>query len=201
MIRNGYLFDKICDIENIKFAHYNAQKGKKHYKEVKMINAHPDKYLIQIQDMLKNRAFRNSKYEIMTRKTDNGKVREIFKLPYFPDRIIHHCILQIVGPLWLKSLIRDTYSSIKGRGIHDGVKRIKSALRDLDNTKYCLKMDVKKFYPSIDNEILKQIVRRKIKDKTILWLLDEIINSTKGVPIGNYLSQHFGNLYLSSYDH
>jgi len=201
MKRYGNLYEKVYDIENIRFAHKNARKGKRHYSEVKMIDSNPDKYLKQIQEILKNKTFRNSEYTIMNRKMDSGKIREIFKLPYFPDRIIHHCIMQIIGQIWFKSLIRDTYSSIKNRGIHDGVKRIKIALRDKENTKYCLKFDVKKYYPSIDNEILKKIVRKKIKDKNFLWLLDEIINSTKGIPIGNYLSQYFGNLYLSSFDH
>ena len=62
-------------------------------------------------------------------------------------------------------------------------------------------MDISKYYPSIDNTILKEVIRRKIKDKNLLYLLDEIIDSTKGVPIGNYLSQYFGNLYLSELDH
>lgn len=201
MKRFGNLYEQVCDIENIKLAHKNAREGKRHYSEVKMIDADPDKYLKQIKDMLKNKTFRNSEYTVMNKKTDNGKVREIFKLPYFPDRIVHHCIMQVIEPIWFKSLIRDTYSAIKGRGIHDGVKRIKNALQDKENTKYCLKLDVKKYYPSINNEILKKIVRKKIKDKNLLWLLDEIINSTKGIPIGNYLSQYFGNLYLSGYDH
>ena len=201
MKRYGYLYEKIYDIENIKLAHKNARKGKKHYNEVKMVNTDSDKYLNQIHDMLKNKTFRNSKYIIMNKMTDSGKIRKIFKLPYFPDRIIHHCIMQVIGQIWFKSLIRDTYSSIKGRGIHDGVNRIKEALRDKKNTKYCLKMDVKKFYPSVDNGILKNIIRKKIKDKNLLWLLNEIIDSTKGIPIGNYLSQYFGNLYLSGYDH
>jgi RNA-directed DNA polymerase len=88
----------------------------------------------------------------------------------------------------MKTFIRDTYSSLKNRGIHDGVRRIKRSLRDKENTKFCLKFDIQKFYPSIDNEILKSIIREKIKDKALLWLLDEIIDSTTGVPIGNYLS-------------
>lgn len=62
-------------------------------------------------------------------------------------------------------------------------------------------MDVRKFYPSIDHDILKQILNAKIKDPDVMWILNEVINSTDGVPIGNYLSQHFGNLYLSSFDH
>jgi len=201
MKRVGYLYDQIYAIENIELAHKNAKKGKGHYREVKKVDSDPIYYFGKISEMLKNKTYRNSPYEVMTKKTDSGKVREIYKLPYYPDRIIHHAIIQIVEPIWFKSLIRDTYSSIKGRGIHDGVKRFKKALFDKDNTKYCLKMDVKKFYPSVDNEILKQVIARKIKDKDFLWLLNEIIDSTNGIPIGNYLSQYFGNLYLSELDH
>lgn len=200
MKRYNNLYSKIYDIENIKLAHKNARKAKLYYSEVKMVEANPEKYFIEIHNMLKNKTFCNSRYEVFTR-TCNGKERKIFKLPYFPDRIIHHCIMNILEPIWMKTLIKDTYSSLKGRSIHKGVKRVKTALRDRPNTKYCLKMDVRKFYPSIDHIILKQIVKRKIKDKDLLCLLDEIINSAKGVPIGNYLSQYFGNLYLSGLDH
>jgi hypothetical protein len=122
MKRYGYLFEKVCDFENIKLAHKNAKKGKKHYEEVKMVDSDINKYLNLIQEMLIKKTFKNSKYEIIIKKTDNGKIREIFKLPYFPDRIIHHCILQVIGKIWFKSLIRDTYSSLKNRGIHGGVK-------------------------------------------------------------------------------
>jgi RNA-directed DNA polymerase len=201
MKRHGYLFEKVCNLDNIKLAHLNARKGKIHYSEVKMIDQNPLKYAKLIRKMLIEKSYKNSEYSIMTKKTDNGKIREIYKLPYFPDRIIHHAIIQVVEPIWFKSLIRDTFSSIKSRGIHDGVKRIKKALRDKENTAYCLKMDIRKYYPSVDNNILKKIIRQKIKDKNLLWLIDEIIDSTKGIPIGNYLSQYFGNLYLSELDH
>ena len=200
MKRYNTLYSKIYDMENIKLAHKNAKKGKAHYSEVKMVSADPDKYFTEIHLMLKNKTFKNSEYKMFI-KIDKGKKREIFKLPYFPDRIIHHCIMNVLEPIWMKTLIADTYSSLKNRGIHKGVKRIKKALNDKENTQYCLKMDVKKFYPSIDHDILKQIVRNKIKDKELLWLLDEIIDSADGVPIGNYLSQYFGNLYLSGLDH
>jgi hypothetical protein len=66
---------------------------------------------------------------------------------------------------------------------------------------YVLKMDVKQFYPSVDHDILKQLIRRQIKDATLLGVLDEVIDSGPGLPIGNYLSQYFGNLYLSPVDH
>ncbi|MBC8401025.1 MAG: RNA-directed DNA polymerase [Candidatus Marinimicrobia bacterium] len=200
MKRHGYLYGKVCEMENLHLAHKNASRGKMHYTEVKMVDSDPDYYLNLIRKMLVNKTFKNSEYTEYL-KTDGPKERLIHKLPYYPDRIIHHAIMQILEPIWFGSLVRDTYSAIKGRGIHDGVKRIQKALKDVGNTRYCLKMDVRKFYPSIDNDILKTIIRRKIKDPDLVWLLDEIINSAQGVPIGNYLSQYFGNIYLSGLDH
>jgi len=200
MKRYGNLYAKMWDMENIREAHQNAQRGKKHYREVQMVNADPERYLTQIQAMLRDKTFRNSPYKVFT-KADGGKEREIYKLPYYPDRIIHHCVMQVLEPIWMKILITDTYAALKGRGVHRGVKRVKEALRDKENTQYCLKLDIRKFYPSIDHDILKTILRRKIKDPDVLWLLNEVIDSADGIPIGNYLSQYFGNLYLTYFDH
>ncbi len=200
MKRYGNTYEKIYSPANVALAHMNASRGKAHYREVKKINAEPEPYLNAISEMLKNKTFRNSPYTFMV-KTDSGKRREIYKLPYYPDRIVHHAIMQVLGPIWEKSMIHDTYASIQGRGIHMGVKRIKKALQDRENTRYCLKMDVRKFYPSIDNGILKQLLRKKLKDPDTLWLLDEIIDSQSGLPIGNYLSQILANLYLNDFDH
>jgi len=145
-------------MENIRTAHENARKGKSHYHEVRMINQDPDKYLGRIRAILKNKTFINSKYRMFIKK-GLKKDRTIHKLPYFPDRIIHHCIVQVLEPIWLPWLIKDTLACLKGRGIHQGVKRIRKALReDPDGTRYCLKMDVKKFYPSLDHRILKNIL-------------------------------------------
>lgn len=201
MKRFNNLFEKIYEYDNLFLAHEKARKGKSYYKEVQKINNNPEKYLIKLQEDLKNQTYKTSKYEIEER-VEGRKLRTIYKLPYFPDRIVHHAIMNIVGDIWVKTLIRDTYQSIKGRGIHLAAKRIRKILdENKEETKYCLKIDIKKFYPSIDNEILKQIIRKKIKDKNLLSLLDEIIDSTKGLPIGNYLSQIFGNLYLGEFDH
>ena len=199
MKRVGNLYDKIYDIDNIREAHKNARKRKHHYKEVKEVDADVDKYCYEIQAMLRDKTFVNGQYEVF-KKVEKGKEREIYKLPYFPDRIIHHAIMQVLEPIWKKTLIADTYQSIKGRGIHKAKNKIQWLLRK-HKLKYALKMDIKKFYPSVDNEIMKQTLRRKIKCKDTLWLLDTIVDSTAGIPIGNYLSQYFGNLYLTYLDH
>jgi len=199
MKRYGYLYEQIYCRENLLLAHKNASKGKKDYKEVKEVNEHLDYYIDELQNQLINQTFKNSEYTVFT-KMDKGKKREIYKLPYFPDRILHHAIMQILEPIWHKVLIKDTYQSIKGRGIHKCAKKMIKHIKK-EKPKYYLQMDVKKFYPSINNEILKTIIRKKIKCRKTLELLYEIIDSTTGVPIGNYLSQYLGNLYLTYVDH
>lgn len=185
-------------MDNLCLAHKNAKKGKSHYREVKMVEENPEFYLKQIQDSLLNQTFTTSDYKI-DEILDKNKKRTIHKLPYFPDRIIQHALIQIIEPILLNSLIRDTFQSIKGRGIHDARKRVFRTLKK-NKPKYCLKMDIKKYYPSVDNELLKEKIRKKIKCPKTLWLIDNIIDSVQGLPIGNYTSQIFGNYYLSDFD-
>ncbi|MCF8009523.1 MAG: RNA-directed DNA polymerase [Halanaerobiales bacterium] len=160
-------------------------------------------YLKELQDRLKNKTYQTSEYTIKE-INDDGKQRTIYKLPYFPDRIAQWAIMLVIEPMLKEKLILDTYSAIPNRGIHLGLERLHKAMEDREATKYCLKMDIKKYYPSINHEILKQIYRRIFKDPNLLWLLDEIIDSTEGdvgIPIGNYISQWSGNIYLAYFDH
>lgn len=199
MKRYGNLYASICEPDNIARAHKNARKHKTHYHEVRMVDADPEQYLGRIHHMLAERRFVNSPYTVFVKH--GRKDRVIYRLPYFPDRIVHHCIVQVLEPIWMKMFVRDTYSTIKGRGIHDGVRRMKKFLQDVDGSAYCLKLDVHKFYPSINHDHLKRILRGHIKCKPTLALMDTIIDSCDGVPIGNYLSQYFANVYLSPLDH
>ncbi len=199
MKRYGNLFEKIITMDNIRLAYKNAKRGKSRYREVKMIEQNPEFYLQQIQEMLISKSFTTSEYQI-SEIQDKNKTRTIHKLPFFPDRIIHHALIQVIEPIIINSLIRDTFQSIKRRGISDAKNRVQKFIRENEPT-YCLKLDIQKYYPSINNDKLKQKLRRKIKCKDTLWLIDNIINSTTGLPIGNYTSQHFGNFYLSEFDH
>lgn len=230
MKRIGNIFDNVISLENLRLADEKARKGKLHSYGVQMHDKNRDANLIALHESLKNGTFKTSKYHIF--KIYEPKEREIFRLPYYPDRILHHAIMNILEPIWVSVFNKNTYSCIKNRGIHACAKDVKRTLKhDPDGTRYCLKIDVRKFYPSIDHEILKQVVRRKIKDSRLLALLDEIIDSVndtdsrglpirnfisdgqggiieyalnapkKGVPIGNYLSQYFANLFLAYLDH
>ncbi|MFW6029837.1 MAG: reverse transcriptase domain-containing protein [Halanaerobiales bacterium] len=218
MKRHGDLYHKIIDKETLNKATLCAQQGKKHYSGVQEVNNRKVYYINELQNRLKNKTYRTSKYDIFTKK-DSGKERIIYKLPFFPDRIAQWAILLIIEPLLKNKLILDTYSAIPNRGIHFGVQRINRFLKDEENTKYCLKLDIKKYYPSINHDILKQTYRGIIKDPNLLWLLEEIIDSTNwdktpysyetipilkenvGIPIGNYLSQWSGNIYLHKFGH
>lgn len=204
MKRIGYLYEKVYNMENLKLAHKNARKGKGWYTEVCMVDKNPEKYLVALQEQLINQTYDTSKY-IIFEKQEGNKLREIYKLPYFPDRICQWALLQVIEPILTKQLVRDTYSAIPGRGIHLALERIiKEIKSDPIGTQYCLKLDVKKYYPNINHAILKSIYRKIFKDEKLLWLIDEIIDSTegdKGIPIGNYMSQWSGNLYLSPFDH
>lgn len=204
MKRFGNLYEQIYDLDNLRLAHQNAKRGKGWYKEVQMIEQNPEYYLKQIQDMLINKTYHTSEYKTFIKK-EGKKEREIFKLPYFPDRICQWAILQVIEPILMNNLTIDTYSAIPGRGIHFGLKRVIHDMQtDVVGCQYCLKIDARKYYPSINHQILKNKYRRIFKDNDLIWLLDEIIDSTegdKGIPIGNYLSQWSGNFYLSSFDH
>lgn len=199
MKRYADLYEKICDIENIKLAHKNARKGKAFYSEVKMLDAELEHYCFEIQKMLVNQTFTTSEYQVEER-FDGRKLRTIYKLPYYPDRIVQHALLNITGEILVNSLIRDTFQSITGRGTSDAMKRVKKLIQSEQPPRYALKIDVEKYYPSVNNSLMKLALRRKIKCEKTLWLFDNIIDSKNGLPIGNFTSQVLGNIYLSEFD-
>lgn len=199
MKRVGDLYTEIISMENLRLAEHNARKGKKNQYGVQLFDRNPEGNLLLLQELLSNQGYCTSEYD--TFKVFEPKERLVYRLPYFPDRITHHAIMNVLEPIFVANLTADTYSCIKGRGIHACANAVKKALKDVPSTKYCLKLDITKFYPSVDHEILKALLRRKFKDQDLLWLLDEIIDSAPGLPIGNYLSQYLANFYLSYFDH
>lgn len=192
------LYEQIISKDNLYLAHINASKGKSHYNEVKEVNSSLDIKVEELHTLLKNRMFRTSPYRIAHR-VEGGKLRDIYILPYYPDRIVQHALLQQIGDRFYTSFIRDTFQSIKGRGTSDARKRVSRFIRN-HNPSHYLQMDISKFYPSVPNKILKAKVRKLIKCTDSLCLLDNIIDSCKGLPIGNYTSQVLGNYYLTDLD-
>ena len=200
MKRYGNLFERVVEYGNLEQAFHNAARHKTRRSEVIEYGSHLEANLLQLQRELITGTYRTSEYKTFI--IYEPKERKIFKLP-FRDRVVHWAIMQVIEPIWLSNFTRDTYSCIRGRGIHPLLYKLRRDLKaDPEGTRYCLKIDVRKFYPSIDHEIMKQVIRRKLKDARLLALLDGIVDSAEnGVPIGNYLSQFFANLYLSELDH
>jgi RNA-directed DNA polymerase len=199
MKRINNLYQKICSLENLHLADAIAQQGKGKQYGVQRHNRNAEANINKLHEMLINKTFKTSPYK--TFPIFEPKEREIFQLPYYPDRIVHHAIMNILEPIFVSTFTADTYSCVKGRGVHKAAKAIRKALRKPDETSYCLKLDITKFYPSVNHDVLKQLVRGKIKCADTLWLLDGIIDSAPGLPIGNYLSQYLSNFYLTGFDH
>lgn len=189
------LFNSICSMDNLYRAYQTAKSGKGWYKEVKQIEKRPFYYLAGLQYMLKNHLFKTSEYEIFI-LNEGKKKRDVYKLPFFPDRIAQWAILQVIEPFLVANMTADTYSAIPGKGIQpivndlrgyyktkrvDGKKKSvwvpSILLSDEENTRYCYKIDLHHYYQSINHEVLKQKFRKVFKDPELLWLLDEIADS------------------------
>lgn len=198
MKRIGNLYNNICSIENLYKAYDKARVGKGKTYGVRHFEKDLSANINSIWQELVNKTYRISEYEVFT--IFEPKERLIYRLP-FRDRVVQHAIMNILEPVWKSVFISHTYACVKGRGIHGLLRHIKKDMKDIQGTTYCLKMDIKKFYPSIGHDTMKSIVRKKIKDIYLLDLLDGIIDSAPGLPIGNYLSQYLANLYLSYFDH
>lgn len=199
--RRGNLFSTMISMDNLCQAHINARKGKRHYRAVQVVDADPESCFIRLRQLLLNKEFTTSEYT--SKMIYEPKVRVIYKLQYDPDRLVHHLIMLVMQAIWDRMFIYDLYSAIPGKGLHAGSYRLRRFLRNPAGTKYCLKFDISKFYPSINPDILYSIIERTTKDPLILEILKDIVYSSPdgGVPIGNYLSQYFSNLYLTPFDH
>lgn len=198
MKRHGRLFEKIVAPENIELAFQKAKKGKLWQESVQRVERNKKKKLAKLRRMLLDGSFRTSKYTMKV--VHEPKRREIFVLPFFPDRIAQHAVMNIVAPIWDAMFIPDSYACRKGKGQHAGSKRCMQFT--LRNAWVC-QFDISKFYPSIPHGPLLEVIRHKIKDERVLAIFQDIIGSIgdeKNVPIGNYTSQWFGNLYLNELD-
>ncbi len=205
MKRVGHLYERICDPENIQLAIRKASQGKRQREYVKRILGDPNRYAGMIREMLLSKSYVPSPYSIKTvLDGPTRKERTIFKPRFFPDQIIHWALMLQLQSVILRGMYEYTCGSVPGRGTSYAQKAVRRWLDgDYKGTKYCLKMDIRKFYPSVDLELLKGMLRRVVKDADCLWLIDAILDSTPqtGLPIGNYTSQWLSNFFLQGLDH
>lgn len=199
-----HLMEKIASEENIKAAIMNASKKKRNRKDVKEVLQDIDTHTEKIQKILLSGTYEaHIDTPCVINEGTHHKVRRIRKPHFKYDQIIHHCIIQVLQPIFSKPMYEYSCGSIPKRGAHYRKKRIEKWLRnDVKNTKYVFKMDIKHFYESVDKEILKQMLERKIRDRQAMELINKVIDSCeRGLPLGNYTSQWFANFMLTPLDH
>lgn len=211
------LFEGIVAFENVLSAARKAAKGKREERSVLTFYNHFEENLWQIISELRSKTYAPGSYK--TFSIYKSKPRQISAAP-FRDRVVHHALIAVVGPILERTFIFDTYANRTGKGTHKAIERYQHYLKKYD---YALKCDIRKYFPSIDHEILKSLIRRKIACVDTLWLINTIIDNSnpqtehlcyfpgdtlftpherkRGLPIGNLTSQWFANYYLSFLDH
>jgi RNA-directed DNA polymerase len=199
MQRIGYLYEQVIDFANLYTAFYQALRGSGNKTSGHKFFYNLENELVILKKELAERTYTPQAYRYF--KTYDPKEREIAVAP-FRDRIIHHAIVKVIEPLYERVFIFDSYATRKNKGTH---KAIKKAQQYLKANNWYLKMDVKKFFDSIDHQIMLRIIEQKIKDSSLLELIAKIIKNGgkngKGLPIGNLTSQFFANVYLDRLDH
>ena len=214
-IKHKNIYNQIFEFENLYSAYRKARKGKRGKKAVCEFEYDLEKNLFELQNDIKNGTFRFSGYNefIVT----DPKERTISAAP-FRDRVVHHAICNFLEPILDKTLIHQTYACRYNKGSHRAIAKAVSYVRKY---KYVLKLDVKKYFFSIDHEILLDKLKKKISDKKLLELIKLLLDThdsgeeyymgfkgdslfeyarKKGLPIGNLTSQLFANFYLNEID-
>jgi retron-type reverse transcriptase len=206
MKRQNCLFEKVIDYQNIRLAFLKAVRGKRFSAAVIKFCANTDSNLKKIREELVTLQCGWGNYRSFT--ITDPKPRIISSAP-LPQRIMHHALMNILEPVFERPMIHHSYACRKGKGTHAALQyafdKCKAGLGTGAHT-WFLKLDVRKFFDSVDHAALKEILSALIKDVKVLYLLFEIIDSYhtlpgKWLPIGNLTSQYFANLYLAGLDH
>lgn len=218
MKRLSGLWEEVISFDNLLLAYKKARKGKSSRNEVAWFDLDLEKELLRLQQRLSTKQWKPGKYRLFT--IYERKPRQISAAP-FRDRVVHHALMNVVESLLDKRFIYDTHACRQGHGVHLAVSRYQAWSK---TRSYALKLDVSRYFPSIDREILKQQLAFRIKDKQVLWLFNTIIDHApdfpnenlvyfegddlltplerkRGLPIGNLTSQFLANLYLDELDH
>ncbi|MCK6618979.1 MAG: RNA-directed DNA polymerase [Calditrichaceae bacterium] len=211
------LFDKICAFENLYLASRKAEKGKRFRHDVAIFNARRAENLLEIQQSLYAGNYPFGKFH--TFKILRPKPRMISAAPY-AERVVHHALMNVIAPLLERKFIHDSYANRENKGTSAALDRCTFYAR---RYRYVLQLDIRKYFPSIDHQLLLAEISRTIRCRQTLILIEQIINASnlqepanfyfpgddmftplerrKGLPIGNLTSQFFANVYLNPYDH
>ena len=167
---------------------------------VKEIYENQDKWIPRIREYAEN--FHNSYHEPIQIYDGITRKQRTIIVPKYKEQIVHHMVINVLNPIFIHGMYEHSYGSIPGRGAHKGMKLIKKWIKhDAKNIKYCLKMDIRKFFDSVPHDSIKEKFTLLIHDKKFINLLYEIIDVIdNGLPLGFYTSQWFANWYLQDLD-
>lgn len=195
-------YHDIISVENILEAWNIFKKGKRNKLDVQEFEFNLMSNILDLHNDLKNKTYNHGSYEHF--KVNDPKPRDIHKASV-RDRLLHHAICKILYPLYDKKFIADSYSCRNNKGTHKAILKFEKFTRKVSNNYinqcYVLKCDIRKFFASINHDMLISILEKRIGDRDILELLRNIIQSfNKGLPLGNLTSQLLVNIYMNEFD-
>lgn len=199
------LFHLVYDFQNLYEAYMKSRRGKRWKGATNRFEMNTLEYVAYLQHLLKTKTYELGAYNVF--KVYEPKERIIKSIP-FKDKVVQRSLCDnVLEPVFERSLIYDNYACRRNKGVHSGLERTAKFFREFYRKNglngWILKCDIKKYFDSIDHDILKRIIRKYIRDEDVLWLLDMIIDSTEGtgLPIGNQTSQWFAIIFLNDFDH
>ncbi len=212
------LYQKLCSFDNLQIAYQKAKKGKLSPPSVAEFAEHWQYHLWKLHHELCNKTYQPQPLKIFILR--DPKTRRIC-VSQFRDRIVHHALVNILQPIFEPRFIYDSHASRRGKGTFLALKRaaifirkvtrngrlVKEAKNNNQVKGYALKCDIKRYFDNVDHKLLIGIISKRIKDQEVLWLITAILNnynsgvSGKGMPLGNWTSQFFANIYLHELDH
>jgi retron-type reverse transcriptase len=213
------LYDQIWSWSNLLLAYRRGSRGKRGRGIVAAFEHRLEEHLFELQEALRERTYRPGPYRSFL---IHEPKRRLISAALFRDRVVHHALCQIVEPRWTSGFINDSFANRIGKGTHRALDRVQYCSRRFP---YVLQCDIRQFFPSIDHEILREILSRTTPDLQVLWLVDQILEGSvgilseeytmryfpgddlwslfrpRGLPIGNLTSQCWANCYLNGFDH
>jgi retron-type reverse transcriptase len=219
------LYTRLYSYDNLELAWRKARKGKTLKEYVIDFESDLENHLMHLKHELETLTYAPA--PLKTFIVRDPKIRRI-SASHFRDRVVHHAVCNIIGPIFEKDFIYDSFANQKGKGAHLAIKRLESFIRKIYIEKmtsprgrgggqrilkatntigFVLKADIKHYFDTIDQKILLEIIEKKIKDTEVIWLIKRILENHKtqivgkGMPLGNLTSQFFANVYLNELDH
>lgn len=209
----NHLFEKLISHENLYSAIIRSAKRKRKRVDVQKVLSNPDKYIKKVQDLLINKEFCPKIHEAKVIQDGFARKKRIIIQPdYIYEQIVHHAVVQIIQPIFMKGMYEFSCGSIPDRGGHYGKRHVEKFIkRNPKEIKYVLKLDIKKYFQSVNIDLIKAKLKKIVHDEKMLWVLNTVLDSNitifegqevnAGLPIGFYTSQWFANWFLQDLDH